>query len=122
MQNKKSLFIKRSYIGYIDSEKGMFITYRDSKLHYFRKFNGYGISINALDVLEKENVEDMIFVIDKIPYYINASKFLTRGIDYTDGTDKQVIMPFDEFVKAEKLLETTEVQLKLQNNHANGET
>jgi len=67
--------------------------------HIFKKFNGVGISLEVLKRLEREGVQQIRLDIinDKgvlVHYRVSLKVWFEEGIQYMDGDDVQLILPF----------------------------
>ncbi len=107
-------FKDRGIIGWV--EKGMFFSNRDSRKHYFRKYEGYGISEDILDFLIDSKITQICLIIDnRTLLSCGPEQFLVNAIYYTDMSlgkpDKQLILPLKCW--SEKLFEKIEVQTKI---------
>ena len=82
------------------SEKGniykdRFVTYRNGKKHFFRIFNGFGISEDVLSSLPN-NIKWVVFyykgVKGKEIYRIKKKNVIDKATVWFDGSDKQYIL------------------------------
>jgi hypothetical protein len=87
-------------IGYIDTEKSIYISDR-TRQHIFLKYgNGFGISVKVLDLLESQGIKLIIIRFeDNNLLSAPLDSFLVHGIEYNDFSDKQLILPFVYFNK-----------------------
>ena len=86
----------KGVIGNIDRERGIYFS-RRTKRHYFINFNGFGISCNVLDALINDKIEHISIEFQGHNLNTTVSQFLVHGQDWTDGNDKQLILPIKYF-------------------------
>ena len=92
MQNKEYLKSKKGTLGYIDYNKGCYISYRNEN-HFFYKFNGFGVSVKLLDYLTEKNINRIIInYLDREIYFAYTDDFIVKGDAWTDGNDEQLIL------------------------------
>lgn len=83
-------------INYTHNMGTVYITHRRPE-HFFKKFQGFGISITEIDVCKQENVYWLLFIYhnakgEEKPYRIKLSE--TQYLEtYTYEGDEQIIIP-----------------------------
>lgn len=113
----RKLYIKGKCYGVYDIKKGVleYHSFRTEK-HFFRKFNGFGVSWSVLTYLQaladKFKCEKVNIFIhfkkdnEETIYFAPAFKFFKSEKSYTDDTSKvgdfQKILSLDEFTRVEK--------------------
>ena len=65
---------------------------RNPKIHLMRKFNGYGISLKILELLQKEKVVIIVLKTPVCNLVSSVDKFLASEKTYVDGEDKQYFL------------------------------
>tara|TARA_Y100000310_G_scaffold194505_1_gene194497 strand:+ start:212 stop:541 length:330 start_codon:yes stop_codon:yes gene_type:complete len=65
---------------------------RNPKIHLMRKFNGYGISLKILELLQKEKVVIIVLETPECNFVSSVDKFLGSEKTYTDVEDKQYFL------------------------------
>ena len=92
--------LKVRYMGKIRGEviNGVYVTPRKPN-HFFKKYQGFGISLKILKTLENRGISQMTIIYygkEITRYKANFSDFRTFGIKYTDTTegtpDEQLIL------------------------------
>lgn len=92
------VFVGMRDCGYIDLDRGVYVSER-THLHQFVKYEGgFGISCSILDLLDNLKIEWVVINYENIKGYItNTSKFLTKGIEFDFNGDLQLILPLSEW-------------------------
>lgn len=99
MKPRRDLFFRGRKLGHIDYSDRTYKSERLFERHFYFKFDGYGISQNVLDVLEKENIEKVkLFITDRNEVLeTTTGMFLVKGIEVKDDTfgkeEVQLILP-----------------------------
>lgn len=76
-----------------------YITYRNTKKHFFIKFRGYGISTSVLDYLKEHGIVKIRIIEERVSgERRNINSTITdweeKGIEYKASEyDKQIILP-----------------------------
>lgn len=97
----KEIQIFNKNAGYIkETTKGkIYISYRNRKQHFFRKYNGYGISTQILKKLTNEGIKEIIIIENREDetrrkltttpeeFYKNGTRYHYKQADY------QIILP-----------------------------
>lgn len=83
------------------------LTYRHSKRHFFRRFNGYGLSVaTIIAARSKGAMQVQIEVVDTgdsltAPF----TDFFEKGHKWVDGlTDVQFILPLEKFTRQDRMV------------------
>jgi hypothetical protein len=103
LKESKPIFKNGSLIGLIRKDR-VYISHRN-KNHWFRKYNGFGISASVLEELRKYEVQLIKIVYTKTDktqevYITQLTNFYEKGIIYKDGfNDYQRILNIKEFKK-----------------------
>ena len=74
-------------LGYIDTENKIYISDRN-RTHIFNIYNGLGISIKVLDLLQEKDINKIIIRMEGNELITTVSTFLVHGISYTDITQQ----------------------------------
>jgi len=102
-----SIEYKGRLVGYVVEKKDLraFVTVRDFERHFFRIFNGYGISLPILSLLRLNGIRCIIIVERHEGFerklVSDVNDWMERGHEYTfvfpDGTlDPQRVLPVAE--------------------------
>lgn len=91
---KNLIFLSQKLLGYIDEERNCYVSYR-TRSHQFVKFGyGFGLSEGILDLLIAHQIDKIIIIFEKKKaYWTYPEVFLSKGIDWNDNGDKQLILP-----------------------------
>lgn len=114
-QGTEYLTFSGQTIGEINHATKEYITQRSFEKHFFGKFNGFGLSFQVLDKLDKCGVEKIIILlVDKRKELeTTLSKFIVHGLEYRDNSkgkeETQLILPIQYFNQKVK----QEIQVKL---------
>jgi len=94
---KEFIKYKGKIRGWIEGDT--FYSDRSTIDHFFRKFNGYGISVKILEVLEDRKIERVCLVLDGWKKLTTSPSVLVlKGKMWKDGEDDwQVILPLCEW-------------------------
>lgn len=98
---------ERRISGHIDREKMRYVTHRKRERHFFRIFNGYGISMQVLVTLQKNRIDD-ILLIEKDDegneqiYKTTVKEMLELGSEWIDNThtrkpEKQIVLEINKW-------------------------
>lgn len=109
-QGKINLVIKNKLVGIIDLRRKIYVTRREDK-HLFQIFNGFGISYNVFDALEKYNVKKIEILYHSFIFSATRSDFYVSGTHYNHEGDEQLILPLRKFNKRSRT--KREVQLTI---------
>lgn len=98
-------------IGWVEGDT--FYTVRTPE-HWFFKFEGFGASIAVLAELQNREIENYCVIFKRNLFQVKEFKckvvdFYNHGEPYTDGDDKQRILPLKYFNQKDR----TEVQAQL---------
>jgi hypothetical protein len=99
---QKPILLGNRNVGYIDTEKNVFITHRTEDIHKFRLFEGIGFN---KDLIERLNVKEIWVFFHKdtgetILLKTTPQKVLEQGVEWSnkkDLKDKQLILTLDNF-------------------------
>jgi len=87
-------------------KRDIYVTRRSEKYHYFRKFQGYGISQEVLDKLPP-NVKTVLFVIrgdhSLTRFATTIEDIRNKAVEWFDKGDRQLIMPLEEMRQLQPL-------------------
>lgn len=102
LQRNKPIYKYGSLIGMIRTDR-VYITFRN-KDHWFKKYNGFGISFSVLDELKNYDVVLIKIIYTKQDntqevYITELNKFFEEGLVYCDNGDFQRILNIKHFKK-----------------------
>src|SRR3990167_801257 len=108
-------FENRGIIGYVEGD--IFYSERDSRLHYFRNFMGWGQSVPILAHLQSLNVNSIVFKVDKWKTIkTKLMNFYYFGKKYTDTSagkeDVQLILIDKYWAEEGTFIETQDKLIK----------
>jgi len=108
---KEWLIYNKRKRGYV--ENSVYYSHRDSRTHYFIKFNGYSLSVKILSELQRREVEIVRFIIDNDKIIeTEVLIFYNFGQGYTDTSedmeDKQLVLNISHFKEIGKIEEIQE--------------
>lgn len=101
--------LKGKLIGTLKKD-GVYVSFRTPE-HYFRKYNGFGISTSILINLKRAGCKKILIIYQETPetqikYSTYPNRFLEKGIIYKDGKrDYQRILPLTYFNKENEILQ-----------------
>ena len=84
--------------GYI-SDNNVYITVRDEKLHFMRKFNGYGISKKVLEQIFTAGVKNIIIRTESVDYLFRVMDYIDSNISWNYCGDVQKFVDIDKSIK-----------------------
>ena len=77
-------------------ENRVYTTERNRDKHFFKKFNGYGISKIVIEVLQKEGVINVIFRDEYGEYIIFLDNLISKGKEWDFWGENQIVIPLEE--------------------------
>lgn len=81
---------KQKLCGQITNNKKCYISYRNPKKHFMRKYQGFGISEDILLFLQKEGVKYVIIKTPNKEYLEPLESYINSNLVwYDEGKDKQ---------------------------------
>jgi hypothetical protein len=94
------IFYKGKKIGEVNLEKSYYISYRTDE-HIFRIFeDGFGISEKIIDKLDALGIKQILINFkDQELFITSLDRFIIFSKPYSDGEDKQLILPRSHFFK-----------------------
>ena len=100
---EKQIYVGEKFVGLIKTDR-TYVTIRN-KNHFFRKYNGFGISSSVLSELRRYDVKLIKIIYNKIDgtdelYIVTIDDFYNNSLYYKDkGLDYQRILPLNKFKK-----------------------
>ena len=99
----KTIMLRGRIVGTIKKDR-TYISHRN-KEHFFRKYNGFGLSAGVIETLKKYDVEVVKIIYTKVDntqeiFITPLNMFFEHGVIYRDGvTDYQRILSINKFKK-----------------------
>ena len=105
LTKEKPVRLRGKTVGVIKPDR-TYISHRN-KNHFFRKYNGFGLSAGVIEILKKYDVDIVKIIYTKVDgtqevYITNLDKFYKFGVIYRDSViDYQRILSIQRFTKVE---------------------
>lgn len=104
-KGKAEIELRGKEIGFIRANgetPPIYISFRKKAKHYFRKYDGYGISTNILRLLKDSNVNKIVIIEERESgerrkLTTTANTFYEKGIRYNNKKDRQIILKITNF-------------------------
>ncbi len=106
---KEYIKIKNKIVGVINHETCSYTSPRDARKHYFKMYDGLGMSIKILDYLDSKKIDKIIMDFGGKTLETDIAFFWSKGEYWKDGNDEQLILQSKYFNQENKI----ELQSKL---------